>query len=119
MTQKYIITIGYQKLVFESPETAMRVYALLTESTPIKSASCYPNTPPESLKPIDWVRDASCCEIELKRVDASKFALHMTNEEYCEKCKPRPTEVDGEARLIEEESEPRALAAPTDEEIPF
>jgi hypothetical protein len=80
----------------------MRAYALITQSTPITTASCYPDKAPESLKSIDYVRDTSNIEIELKRVDASKFALHLTESEYRERCKPQPTEVDGEARLIED-----------------
>jgi hypothetical protein len=116
MNQKYIITIGYTKLAFDDREIAMRAYAMLMDSTPITSASCYPHTPPESMKSIDWVREAGNTEIELKRVDASKFALHMTDSEYREKCKPRPTEIDGEARLVDE-SRVAAIAGPSGDDI--
>lgn len=102
MNQKYIVTIGYMKLAFDDQETAIRAYALITQSTPITTASCYPHTAPESLKKIDYVRDTSNIEVELKRVDASKFALHMTEDEYKERCKPQPTDVEGEARLLDE-----------------
>jgi hypothetical protein len=115
MNQKYIVTIGYTKLAFDDKETAMRLYMLLVDSTPVAHVYSYsPNKAPESLKDVSFVR-APDVEIELKRVDANQFALHLTESEYVERCKPRPTEVDGEARLIEDQSVV-AIAGPSNED---
>lgn len=114
MNQKYLITIGYTKLAFNDAETAMRVYALLTESTPVTSAYVYGPEfkKPESLEAVEFVREADNVEIELKRVDGSKFALHLTATEFKEKCRARPSEVDGDARLIDTEFVPAQIEAP-------
>jgi hypothetical protein len=119
MNQKYIITIGYTKLVFESPETAMRAYALLTESTPITTAYVYGNEfkKPESLECVEFVREVDNVEIELKRVDSAKFALHLTEAEFKEKCRVRPSEVDGEARLLDVETPPAQIEAPPGNDV--
>jgi hypothetical protein len=119
VNQKYIITIGYTKLVFESPETAMRAYALLTESTPITNAYVYGNEfkKPESLEGVEFVREADNVEIELKRVDSAKLALHLTEAEFKEKCRVRPSEVDGEARLLDVETPPAQIEAPPSNDV--
>jgi hypothetical protein len=77
---------------------------------------CYgENKAPESLKDICYVRSTSDVEIELKREDGKKFATHLTEEEYREKCKPRQTEIDGDARLIEECAPVRLIDGPPEE----
>lgn len=114
MNQKYIVTIGYTKLAFDDKETAMRLYMQLVESTPVTTVYCYgENKAPDSLKDVGFVR-APEIEIELKRVDGNQFALHLTESEYQERCKPRPTEVDGEARLIEDHTTLPAFKAADD-----
>ncbi|CAJ6110435.1 Uncharacterised protein [Burkholderia pseudomallei] len=116
MHQKFLITIGHHTIAFDSAETAMRAYALLTESTPVRTVHVYGNEfkRPESLENIQYVRNADDIEIELKRVDASKFALHFTEEEFREKCRIQPTEVEGEARLVEAEMLPAQIEGPGD-----
>lgn len=114
MNQKYLITIGYMKLAFDDKESAMRAYLMFTDAVPVTSTYCYaPNKAPDSLKDVSYVRDAEV-EIELKRVDANQFAIHLTEAEYKEKCKPQPTEVEGEARLVEEVKPAPALEGPAD-----
>ncbi|HKT98604.1 MAG TPA: hypothetical protein VJS30_19080 [Paraburkholderia sp.] len=121
MNQKYLITVGYTRLAFDNAETAMRAYALLTESTPCDTAYIYGNEykRPESLEGVEFVRKTDDVEIELKRIDGSKFALHLTENEFKEKCRVRPTEVEGDARLVEEvlvaKIEGPDADAPTDE----
>lgn len=111
-SSKFLVTVGYTKLAFDDREAAMKLYALLTESTPVKTfwlgSEC---TVPESLKNIDFVREDRDVEIELKRVDANKFAIQFTEEEFKAKCMLQPTEVDGEARVVEETP---ILAAPAE-----
>jgi hypothetical protein len=114
MKQKYIVSIGYTKLAFDDKESAMRAYMLLTDSVPVTGVYCYaPNKAPDSLKDVSYVREKDL-EIELKRVDAGQFALHLTEDEYREKCKPQPTEVDGEMRVVEEVKPAPALEGPAD-----
>jgi hypothetical protein len=110
MNQKYLISIGYNiALAFDDKETAMRAYVLLTESTPVETFYFGSGFQlPESLKSVSYVRKSGDVEIELKRLDASKFAMHLTEDELREKSRIQPTEVEGEARLIEEA--PRAVA---------
>lgn len=114
MSHKFIITIGYTKLSFDNAETAMRAYALLTESTPVTTAYVYGSEfkKPESLESVEFVRETDNVEIELKRLDASKFALHFTEAEFKEKCRVRPSEVDGEARLLDVDVAPAQIEAP-------
>lgn len=118
MSPKFIITIGYTKLSFDNAETAMRAYALLTESTPVTTAYVYGSEfkKPESLESVEFVRETDNVAIELKRLDASKFALHFTEAEFKEKCRIQPTEVEGDARLIEVEVPPAQIPAPDAEE---
>ncbi|WP_175770364.1 hypothetical protein [Burkholderia anthina] len=115
MKQKYVITIGYTKLAFDEAETAMRAYALLTESTPCDSFHVYGSEykKPEQYQDVEYVRETSNVEIELKRVDASKFALDFTDAELREKCRVKPTEVEGDARLVEVEVAPAQIAGPS------
>jgi hypothetical protein len=117
MKQKYMVSIGYTKLAFDDKESAMRAYMLLTDSVPVTCVYCYaPNKAPDSLKDVSYVRGKDV-EIELKRVDANHFATHLTEDEYSEKCKPQPTEVDGEMRLVEEIKPAPALEGPTDADV--
>jgi hypothetical protein len=104
MNQKYLISLGYNTiLAFDDKETAMRAYVLLTESTPVENFYFGSGFKlPESMKEVAYVRKSSDLEIELKRVDNCKFALHLTEEELREKSRIQPTEVEGEVRLIEE-----------------
>ncbi|MDN7848095.1 hypothetical protein [Burkholderia seminalis] len=114
MKQKYVITIGYTQLAFDEAETAMRAYALLTESTPCSSFHVYGSEykRPDQYQNVEYVRNTGDVEIELKRVDASKFALDLTDAELREKCRVQPTEVDGEARLVDIEVPPAQIAGP-------
>ena len=114
--QKYLVTVGYTTLAFDDRELAMRLYGLLTESTPVTSVYCYGDMKaPDSLKGVSYVRKTDDVAIELTRVDASTFALHLTEAEYHEKCKVRPTELEVEMRLVEE-VQVRAIAGPDDGE---
>lgn len=115
---KFVVSIGYTKLAFDDKETAMRLYALLTESTPVTNVYCYGagEKAPESLKDVSFAREESNVEIELKRYPANNFALHLTETEYKARCKAQPAEVDGEARLIEEE-QVAALEGPARDDV--
>lgn len=117
MNQKYIVSIGYTKLAFDNAETAMRVYALLTESTPVAEAYIYGSEfkRPESLETVQWVRSEDV-EIELKRADTAKFATHLTADEFKEKCRIKPTEIDGEMRVVETEVPPAQIEGPAETE---
>lgn len=114
MKHKFVVKIGYTSLAFDSAETAMRVYALLTESTPVTTIYCPER--PEALKGIQFVRETDA-EIEMTRLDATKFMLNVTEAEFKEKCKPRPTEVEGEMLLVEEVKPAPALEGPTDADV--
>jgi hypothetical protein len=117
MNQKYLVSIGYIKLAFDDKETAMRLYAHLLDSVPVAPVYCYgaDMKAPESLKGVSYVREDSNAEIKLERVDASQFAIHLTQDEYRQKCKVQPTEVDVEAILVEEAPAMVALEAPDSE----
>lgn len=102
-----IVKVSYTELVFDSAEKALRFYAMLTEATPVTNPPYFYGSEanqfkvPDSLKHIERVR-ASDVDIELKQVDDSKLALHWTQDEFKEKCRVQPTEIDGDARLLEE-----------------
>ena len=115
MKQKYVITIGYTHLAFDEAETAMRTYALLTESTPCSSFHVYGSEykKPEQYQNVEYVRKTDDVEIELKRIDASKFALDLTDAELRDKCRVHPTEIDGDARLVEVEAAPAQIEGPS------
>lgn len=120
MNQKYLISLGYNTiLAFDDKETAMRAYVLLTESTPVETFYFGSGFKlPESLKDVSYVRKSSDLDIELKRVDASKFAFHLTEDELREKSRIQPNEVDVEARLIEEAPQVAAIAGPSSDDEP-
>jgi len=65
---------------------------------------------------VEFVREVDNVEIELKRVDSAKFALHLTEAEFKEKCRVQPSEVEGDARLIEEPPTVQAIEGPSADE---
>lgn len=118
----YLVSIGYHKLAFKDKDSAMELYRLLSDSVPVTSFyfGTLEVTVPEHLKNIDLVRESDV-EIELKRVDASRIS-DLTKEEFKEKCKPVPTEIDGEVSLVDE-VDVRLIgsdvAEPDDVDMPF
>jgi hypothetical protein len=90
---KYVVTIGYLPFVFEDKETALRFYALASESIPAESVSSYgePLTP-EHLKKVRYVRDAGRISLELKRHSHAEFALDMTATDFREALRPGPVD---------------------------
>jgi hypothetical protein len=125
VNQKYLISLGYNTiLAFDDKETAMRAYVLLTESTPVETFYLGSGFKlPESMKEVSYVRKNSDLDIELKRVDNSKFAMHLTEDELREKSRIQPTEVEGEVRLVEEAPRVAAIEGPSgdvyDDGAPF
>lgn len=125
MNQKYLISLSYNTiLAFDDKETAMRAYVLLTESTPVETFYLGSGFKlPESMKEVTYVRKSNDLEIELKRVDTSKFALHLTEDELREKSRIQPTEVEGEVRLVEEAPRVAVIEGPSgdvyDDGAPF
>lgn len=113
MPRKFIVQVGYTRLAFDEQEDALRTYAMISTATPCTHVYCYgaDQKAPESLEKVSLVRDADV-ELKLETIDASAFALHLTAEEYREKCKVQPTEIDGDARLVEVGATPAALAGP-------